>query len=56
MSDVAAIASAVTASATPGIQGQIAVSLLSSAEQEMAAVASILMASLGVGQGVSTEA
>jgi hypothetical protein len=57
MSDISAIASAVSATgSSSGTQLSIAVSVLGSAEQEMAKLASILMASLGVGQGVSTEA
>jgi hypothetical protein len=57
MSDISAIASAVSATgSSSGTQSSIAVSVLGSAEQEMAKLASILMASLGVGQGVSTEA
>lgn len=57
MSDVSAIASAVSATGSSnGTQASIAVSVLGSSEQEMAKLASILMASLGVGQGVSTEA
>jgi hypothetical protein len=57
MSDISAIASAVSATgASNGTEASIAVSVLGSTEQEMAKLASILMASLGVGQGVSTEA
>jgi hypothetical protein len=57
MSDISSISSAVAAtSASSGTQSSIAVSVLGSAEQEMAKLANILMASLGVGQGVSTQA
>lgn len=56
MSDTTAIASAVSATATPGVQGSIAVSVLNSTEKQTAELARILMASLGVGQGVNTAA
>jgi hypothetical protein len=52
----AALDSAVGATGGDNEAAQIAVSVLTSTEAELETVAATLMASLGVGQGVSTEA
>jgi hypothetical protein len=56
ISSVGAVDAAVGATGTAGVQGSIAISVLSSTEQMMQHTASILLASLGLGQSVSTEA
>lgn len=56
ISSAGAVATAVGATGTAGIQGTIAVSVLSSTEQILAQTAATLLASLGLGQSVSTEA
>jgi len=56
ISSVGAIASAVGALGSAGVQGSIAVSVLSSTEQALQQQTATLLASLGLGQSVSTEA
>jgi hypothetical protein len=56
ISSVGAVDAAVGAIGSSGAQGSIAVSVLTSTEQMMQQTAAILMASLGLGQSVSTEA
>ena len=56
ISSVGAVDAAVAATGSTGVQGSIAVSVLASTEQMMQQAAATLLASLGVGQGVSLEA
>ena len=56
ISSTGAVATAVGATGSTGIQGSIAVSVLSSTEQALQQQAATLLASLGLGQSVSTEA
>ncbi len=56
ISSVGAVDAAVGATSAAGTRGSIAISVLSSTEQMMQQTASILLASLGLGQSVSTEA
>ena len=56
ISSTGAVATAVGATGSTGLQGTIAVSVLSSTEQILQQQAATLLASLGLGQGVSTEA
>ena len=56
ISSVGAIDSAVGALSAGGVQGSIAVSVLSSTEAALQQQVATLFASLGLGQSVSTEA